>query len=238
MFVRKKPNKSGVISIQIIDKSSGRYRLIKTVGSSADAAIINSLFIQAKQMIPGLKGQREFNFEIANEQGLMDLFFNGIEEIQLAGPELVLGKLFDAIGFNKIPEELFRHLVIARLAYPVSKLKTTDYLFKYKGVKIDVDKIYRYLDKLSSEQKETVQQISYTHTLQILNNSMGVVFYDVTTLYFEIEDEDDLRKTGFSKEGKHQHPQIVLGLLVSKMVIRWLMKYLKAISMRGIRCCQ
>ena len=44
---------------------------------------------------------------------------------------------------------------------------------------------------------------------------MGVVFYDVTTLYFEIEEEDDLRKTGFSKEGKHQHPQIVLGLLVS-----------------------
>jgi transposase len=42
-----------------------------------------------------------------------------------------------------------------------------------------------------------------------------VVFYDVTTLYFEIEDEDDLRKTGFSKEGKHQHPQILLGLLVS-----------------------
>jgi transposase len=44
---------------------------------------------------------------------------------------------------------------------------------------------------------------------------MSVVFYDVTTLYFEIEDEDDLRKTGFSKEGKNQHPQIVLGLLVS-----------------------
>ncbi len=44
---------------------------------------------------------------------------------------------------------------------------------------------------------------------------MRVVFYDVTTLYFEIEDEDDLRKTGFSKEGKHQHPQIVLGLFVS-----------------------
>lgn len=42
-----------------------------------------------------------------------------------------------------------------------------------------------------------------------------MVFYDVTTLYFEIDDEDELRKTGFSKEGKHQHPQIVLGLLVS-----------------------
>ena len=44
---------------------------------------------------------------------------------------------------------------------------------------------------------------------------MQVVFHDVTTLYFEIEQEDSLRKTGFSKEGKHQNPQIVLGLLVS-----------------------
>ena len=60
-----------------------------------------------------------------------------------------------------------------------------------------------------------MQQISYRHTLKVLNNNISIVFYDVTTLYFEIENEDELRKTGFSKEGKHQHPQIVLGLLVS-----------------------
>jgi len=40
-------------------------------------------------------------------------------------------------------------------------------------------------------------------------------FYDVTTIYFQIDDEDEIRKRGFSKEGKHQNPQIVLGLLVS-----------------------
>lgn len=67
MFVRKKPNKSKVVSIQIIDKSSGRYQLVKTVGSSADPTIIDSLFMQAKQMIPALKGQGVLNFEIANE---------------------------------------------------------------------------------------------------------------------------------------------------------------------------
>lgn len=61
-----------------------------------------------------------------------------------------------------------------------------------------------------------VQQICYEHTLKILNDNISVVFYDVTTLYFEIDQEDELRKTGFSKEGKHQNPQIVLGLLVSK----------------------
>ncbi len=45
---------------------------------------------------------------------------------------------------------------------------------------------------------------------------MSVVFYDVTTLYFESADEDDLRKTGFSKDGKHQQPQIIIGLIVSR----------------------
>ena len=71
------------------------------------------------------------------------------------------------------------------------------------------------MDKLYKKQKEAVQNISYAHTLKVLNNNISVVFYDVTTLYFEIDNEDELRKTGFSKDGKHQHPQIVLGLLVS-----------------------
>ena len=52
--------------------------------------------------------------------------------------------------------------------------------------------------------------------MHVLGNHIQAVFYDVTTLYFEIDTEDELRKTGFSKDGKHQQPQIVLGLLVSK----------------------
>jgi transposase len=215
MFVRKKPNKSGLVSVQVIDKSSGKYRVARTMGSSSDPSVIADLVQQAENLIPKLTGQQLFNFDIEQEKQIVDLFFKGIKQIQLVGPELVLGKLFEEIGFTQIKDELFRHLVIARLVNPVSKLKTTDYLFKYKGISIEVDKIYRYLDKLNDSQKETIQQISYQHTLQLLNNDLSIVFYDVTTLYFEIEDEDDLRKTGFSKEGKHQHPQILLGLLVS-----------------------
>lgn len=143
------------------------------------------------------------------------MFFNGIESLRLIGPELLLGKLFDEIGFDIIEDTLFRHLVITRLCYPTSKLKTTDYLFKYQGLTIDVESIYRYMDKLQIQQKQIVQQISYAHTLKVLNNELNLIFYDVTTLYFEAEQEDELRKTGFSKDGKHQHPQIVLGLLVS-----------------------
>jgi transposase len=215
VFVRKKPNKSGLVSVQVIKKSQGKYLVIKTVGSSRDPEQVKALEVEGAHYISSLTKQSTINFEIEKEHVILDLLFNGLDSIRLIGPELLLGKLFDEIGFNKIKGELFRPLVITRLVYPVSKLKTTDYLFKYTGSIIDVERIYRYLDKLNGKYKEKVQQISYEHTLKILGNQMGVVFYDVTTLYFEIEHEDDLRKTGFSKEGKHQHPQIVLGLLVS-----------------------
>lgn len=214
MFVRKKPNKSGVVSVQVISKAQGKYEVIKTIGSSKDAEEIKSFEAQGERYISWLTKQSAINFDLERERVIIDLFFKGIDSIRLIGPELLLGKLFDEIGFNKIRGNLFRPLVLTRLVYPVSKLKTTDYLFKYTGSIVDVERIYRYLDKLTGEYKEKVQQISFEHTLKILDNQIGVVFYDVTTLYFEIDDEDDLRKTGFSKEGKHQHPQIVLGLLV------------------------
>jgi transposase len=215
MFVRQKKNKSGVISIQIIDKSSGKYKVVKTIGSSHDRTIVEQLYIQAKQELRTIQGQQQFNFEINKEKDLVDTFFNAIDDFKLSGPELLLGKLFDQIGFNNLQDELFRHLVITRLVYPVSKLKTVDYLHKHKGISIDVDKVYRYLDKLHLQQMRLVQEISYRHAMKVLQSEVSIVFYDVTTLYFEAEEEDDLRKIGFSKDGKHQQPQIVLGLLVN-----------------------
>jgi transposase len=198
----------------VIDKSSGRYRLLKTIGSSSDEREIERLYEEGKQWIKRHTGTLEFDF--TDYRHHTNLVLQGLEEISAYGPELLLGNLFDQIGFNKIRDNLFRQLVLARLCYPASKLKTTDYLSKYQYMEVDVQVVYRYLDKLYNHQKNQVQQISYEHTLKILGSNISVVFYDVTTIYFECESEDDLRKTGFSKEGKHQHPQIVLGLLVSK----------------------
>lgn len=141
---------------------------------------------------------------------------NNITSHKLAGIDLVLGRIFDEIGFNQIEDPLFKDLVLYRLVYPKSKLKTTEYLYRYEQKEYSEDEIYRYLDKLNDTQKESVQNISYKHTKSILGGDVNIVFYDVTTVYFEIDKEDELRKTGFSKEGKHQNPQIVLGLLVSK----------------------
>ena len=130
MFVRKKLNKSGVISVQIIEKRCGKSTLIKTVGSSSDSIQIAGMVETGKRLINEIKRQSSFYFNVHQEQQLVDLFFNGIRALSLAGPELLLGKLFDEIGFNAIKDEMFRHLVLTRLCYPVSKLKTTDYLFK------------------------------------------------------------------------------------------------------------
>ena len=122
MFVRKKKNKSGVVSIQIIDKSSGTYELFRTVGSSNDPIEIERLLKEGKNEIIRISGQQSFAFDQDKEREFINVFFNNIEELKLIGPELVLGKLFDEIGFNKIPDELFRYLVITRLIYPVSIL--------------------------------------------------------------------------------------------------------------------
>ncbi|MEW6234223.1 MAG: hypothetical protein AB1656_02445 [Candidatus Omnitrophota bacterium] len=99
--------------------------------------------------------------------------------IHTIGPELIFGTLFDRIGFQQIPDELFRHLVLARLAYPASKLKTVDYLRRYSGMNCSVSALYKFLDRLHSRYKSQA--------------------------------ENDLRKMGFSKDGKFEHPQILLG---------------------------
>jgi transposase len=133
--------------------------------------------------------------------------------VRTIGPELIFGKIFNQIGFDAISEQLFRDIVIARLVYPASKAKTVDYLLRYQGKKVSVQSIYRFLDRLNDQYSLKAQQIAYRHSLSILKH-ITVVFYDMTSLYFESEDEDDLRKIGFSKDGKFRNPQIMLGLLV------------------------
>jgi len=216
MFIRRKINASGSISIQIMHKLNGKNKIIKVIGSSKIIEEIALLHEAGLEEIKLLLGTVELSFEESKEQQFIDQFTQGIQKLSLVGPELLLGKIFDEIGFNIIEDDLFRHLVITRLVYPVSKLRTVDYLIKYKAVKLSVYSVYRYLDKLQKHQIEQVKNISLTHTLKLFGNVMNIVFYDVTTLYFEVKDEDDFKRMGFSKDGKHQQPQIVLGLLVSQ----------------------
>ena len=214
MFIRKKKNASGSVSVQVIQKINGKNKLVKTIGCATVLQDIEKLELLGKQEIKKIQSQTELftsETDAAIEKAFSQLHNSSIRTV---GPELVFGKIYDYIGFNQIQEDLFRHLVISRLAFPLSKLKTSEYLYRYQGVQIKTDTIYRFLDKLNSSLKTQVERIAFAHTLKVLNNNISVVFYDMTTLYFEASDEDDLRKTGFSKDGKHHKPQIFIGLLV------------------------
>ena len=190
MFIREKKNKSGSISIQILEKRGRRNHLIQTIGSSKDEFELAALRRKARHFLAKQSGQLPLPLSVQEEEDWFSEVFSSIKKIRLIGPELILGKLFDEIGFNAIPQSLFRHLVITRLVYPSSKLKTIRYLREYNGKEYEIDQIYRYLDKLQSSQKKQIEQISYDHTLRILQGDMSVVFYDVTTIYFEADKED------------------------------------------------
>jgi transposase len=214
MFIRRLQSKNGKTYIQVVNKSSGHYKVLKSFGGSFDELEVDHLYTEAQKWIADYTGDQEFDF--SNVNGLIEKLFSSITQMNRVGFDLLLGRIFDEIGFNNINDEIFKQLVFCRISYPRSKLKTIEYLYRYKQIRWSEDQIYRYLDKLYNTQKEMVQRLSYEHTLKILDNRLNVVFYDVTTLYFEIDQEDELRKTGFSKEGRHQNPQIVLGLLVSQ----------------------
>jgi transposase len=229
MYVRRKPNKTGTVSVQVISKLRGGYKVLRSFGVGRTEIEITRLEETARQFIREQTGLTNELFENEDEvkiENFVSTLSN--HQLQVVGPELVFGSLYDHIGYGAIKDEMFRHLVITRLFHPGSKLKAIDYLYRYQGISYSSDRIYRFLDTLCSKEKEEldekkkglhiktqVEQITFERTRTVLKGKINVVFYDMTTLYFESSDEDDLRRTGFSKDGKHQCPQIFLGLLVA-----------------------
>ncbi len=218
MFIRRKPNKSGSYSVQILDKRDGRNRLIRSLGSSKVEEELKELERQATDYIARYGGQGVLDFEgvaPVSHQEEADMFFNRIVDVRHDAPRVILSRIYDGVGFGAIGDEVLRSLTIARVCEPKSKVATVEYLKRCFREDYRLHQIYRYMDTLYDTRREQIQQISVEHTRQLLGGRIGIVFYDVTTLYFETAREDELRSTGFSKDGKTAESQIVLGLLVS-----------------------
>jgi len=219
MFIRKKKNRSGTTSVVVVDKKGGSFRELKTIGVSSDENEIKTLCYQGKKWISTYRGDRDM-FVIAEkeqeEKQVTEYLLSNVENILLNGTQLILNEVFKLVGFDVIDDDILKHLVIARLCQPASKAGTVDYLKSHFDEDVELHKIYRYLDRIHNTLQDKIQQISVEHTRRILGGKIGLVFYDVTTLYFETDHSDDLRERGFSKDGKHAQPQVVLGLLVSR----------------------
>ena len=218
MFIRRRKNKSGSTSVTVVDKSSGKFKELTTIGVSSDPKELDEFERKGRLWIDQRTGQLSLDFD--ETEKAMEAVWETISRIERTlnnTPQVILEHIYNNIGFNAINDDILRHLVIARVCQPGSKVATVEYLKSYFDEDVHLHSIYRYMDKLYNTQREIVQQISVEHTMDVLGNRIGIVFYDVTTLYFESmpDPSDGLRDNGFSKDGKTAESQIVLGLLVS-----------------------
>ena len=233
MFVEKKQNKSGSTTVRVMEKVHGKRKCVKVMGCSGEADEILQMVRRGRRWIEEHQ-QGLHLFEPDDDATAYDKVLAGLRQsqIRLVGPELIYGTLFDRIGYNRVKtanNDLFRALVVTRLYHPGSKLKTAEYMERFMHKSYSVDTIYRFLDELcvrgkTAEQvreaedesigvKWQVEQVSFEHTRAIMGGQVTVAFYDTSTLYFESQ-EDDVRVPGYSKDGKSENPQVVLGLLV------------------------
>ena len=183
MFVKRKKNRSGTTSIVVAEKTKGIYKELITIGVAKDSNEIDSLVNAGHEWISKEESRRHPQLDLYGEEREacdrereeVRRVLSNVSNILLNGCDLILDRIFDRIGFNRIDDEVFRKLVKARLAYPTSKAATVEYLKNHFDEDVDLSKIYRYLDKLSDHQHEVVQDISVRHTAKLFGGNIGVL---------------------------------------------------------------
>lgn len=146
------------------------------------------------------------------------------EQRVVSGIHDIYGGLFDELGYaktikrasrNESAVDIYRNIVLARIANPLSKMASIDMLEESFGISLSLDKVYRMMDKLDDEAIERLNNITYGNTADLLNKKIDIIFFDCTTIYFEAFNDDELRKAGYSKDLKFNQPQILLALMVT-----------------------
>ena len=147
MFPRKKRNRTGTISVVVVDKSRGGFKEIKNFGVAKTEEEADRLYAEASAWVRRFGGQQEIDFaqsSIIQQEFLeSERVLNNISAVVLNGPQQILNQVYDSIGFNRIRDEVLRHLVIARICQPLSKSATADYLKSYFHEDVSLDQIYR-----------------------------------------------------------------------------------------------
>ena len=135
----------------------------------------------------------------------------------------VCGSVYRRLGFGEIIRgtrrdhqwnEILESCVLCRVADPDSKKKTVETLAEDYNEEISLEKMYRMMDKLHPHISR-VKKLVVQNTLSLFNQQVDILFFDVTTLYFESFFEDDLRRCGYSKDNKIKETQVVLGLVTN-----------------------
>jgi hypothetical protein len=221
--------------VQIAESVGGRRKIVSHVGSAHTEAELGILLERAREMLADpAQGSFDLGIEPAAPQVrlvapaarpvLFETGCPGAAPAAAAPPRVVstdsrvlfeaLDGIFAALGFRALGDEVFRDLVLARVVEPTS-IRDAGRVLADLGRKAASDKtMRRTLARCAGRgYRDEIAEMCFAHARAAGNVSL--VLYDVTTLYFEAEKEDGLRKVGYSKE-RRVDPQIVVGLLVDR----------------------
>lgn len=232
------PRKSVQICESQRDGKKVRQKIIRYVGIAMDEQELEALKILANQILIKIEEEGSRMKSLFPPEGLGSATSTSrssfqqsprakptelvklsdlIEKTRLvSGIQDVYGSLFDELGFSKTfaSSELnciLRSVVLARIANPSSKRRTAAFLEKDFGINTPLHKLYKMMDGLFPK-IETIKKAAFYATKNLFKEKLDIVFFDVTTLYFESTNEDKLRKFGYSKDQKFHSTQVVLAL--------------------------
>lgn len=230
MFVRKKLNKSGSYSVllitgeRVVGKKHSVSRIIRSFGVTKDPAELDLLLEQAESYKKYLQinysqiksTPRRKTFSATSELDLKSCISYNTGFFDIYGH--IFTTIFSDLGLKPILTQRLKELVVLRIAYPASKRRTAQVAEKF-GIKYSIDNIYDLMDRITDSTIIKIKQTIYNHTASLLaarKKTIDVLFYDLTTIYFETSTQDEMRNFGFSKDGKHQHVQIMLAAIVTQ----------------------
>ncbi|SUF09196.1 transposase [Rhodococcus gordoniae] len=230
-FVRKVRTKSGATAVQVARYVGGRQESVKHIGSAHTDVEFGMLLERASAWLEpdqqaldlGVTPQVPVEKPLVGGQSALLEPATGPPQVDAPGRtestgsvllRQVLAEVYDQLGFGIVDDAVFRDLVISRIVEPGSKLDVGRVLQDLGADPPSYATIKRHLKQIAAgKYRDRIADKCFAHAAE--TGGMSLLLYDVTTLYFEAEEEDDLRKVGYSKE-RRVDPQIVVGLLVDR----------------------
>lgn len=213
MRIRKVKTASGKYALQVVSKNHGRLTVHKHIGSYANNVEKENLYRRAYDYIQKTTGQVSL-FDHLNKVNLSDIAIT--QNKPLFVYEL-LSRIYNKLGLSNYPDLLIKDLIIARIYHPASKLKLQGALYESFGRFYGKRTMYRHIkEALDKGVKEKFQKALIEFARNDLKDSLKLVFYDVTTLYFESGLRVGIRDFGFSKDHRPMDTQVIVGLVVNK----------------------
>ncbi len=206
-FIRKVKTASGATAVQIAYKQYGQIVGIDHIGSAHTQADLETLLVLAKKRLVG--GQQYLFKETLSSSPLTINLKQSVSDLLLQ----VLTKQYNYLGFNQLEDDIFTYLCVARIVEPTSKLDSLRVLTELGVTGLSKNQLYRCLGQVvAKDYRQIISKLCFVYASA---KGISLILYDVTTLYFEIQKEDEYRKSGMSKE-RRLEPQIIVGLLVDQ----------------------